>query len=45
MLFNERSGFYMAELDFLHDYVMIVIIRISYLLTVVLFRIVVSTYF
>jgi len=45
MLFNERSGFYMAELDYLHDYVMIILIAISYLLTIILFRVMSSSYF
>jgi len=39
MLFNESIGFYMAELDALHDYIMIVLVLISYLLTVLLVRI------
>ena len=38
-MFNESIGFYMAELDALHDYIMVVLILISYLLVVLLSRI------
>jgi len=45
MLFNERMGFFMAELDALHDYIMVVVVAISYLLTVGLYRIFSSKFF
>lgn len=37
-MFSESIGFYMAELDALHDYIMVVLILISYLLFVLLSR-------
>jgi len=37
-MFSESIGFYMAELDALHDYIMIVLILIAYLLFVLLSR-------
>lgn len=37
-MFSERMGFYMAELDALHDYVMVVLVLISYLLFMLLLR-------
>jgi hypothetical protein len=37
-MFSESIGFYMAELDALHDYIMITLILISYLLFVLLCR-------
>jgi len=37
-MFSESIGFYMAELDALHDYIMVVLILISYLLIVIITR-------
>lgn len=37
-MFSESMGFYIAELDALHDYMMVVLILISYLLFVLLTR-------
>jgi len=45
MLFNEGMGFFMTELDALHDYIMVVVVAISYLLVVALYRIFVSNLF
>jgi hypothetical protein len=38
-MFSESIGFYMAELEALHDYIMVILILISYLLLVLLTRI------
>lgn len=43
-MFSERMGFYMAELDALHDYVMITIVAIAYLLFVLLARLIMSKF-
>jgi cytochrome c oxidase subunit 2 len=45
ILFNEGIGFFMLELDAMHDYVMIILVAISYLLTVAFFRIFSSKFF
>jgi len=37
-MFSESIGFYMAELDALYDYVMVILILIAYLLFVLLLR-------
>ena len=37
-MFSESIGFYMAELDALHDYIMVILILIAYLLFVLLTR-------
>lgn len=37
-MFSESIGFYMAELDALHDYIMVILVLISYLLFVLLLR-------
>jgi cytochrome c oxidase subunit 2 len=38
LMFSESMRFYMAELDALHDYIIVVLVLISYLLFVLLFR-------
>jgi len=45
MSFNEGIGFFITELDVLHDYVIIVLVMISYLLAVVLYRLFASKLF
>lgn len=37
-MFSESIGFYMAELDALHDYIMAILVLISYLLFVLILR-------
>ena len=43
-MFSESIGFYMAELDALHDYIMVILILISYLLFVLLSRLITRKY-
>jgi len=44
-MFGERMGFYMMELDAMHDYVMVVVVVISYLLVVLMGRLISSKLF
>lgn len=43
-MFSERMGFYMSEIDALHDYVMIVLVSICYLLFVLLTRLITNKF-